>query len=53
MCFPDLNCALQVSEACDSLVEFTKETKDPLMPGMRNEKDNPYAKKSGGGCAIL
>eukprot|EP01134_Creolimax_fragrantissima_P006399 CFRG6399T1 len=47
---------IKVSEASEQLKKFCSETKDPLVPsvwGKLDDKENPYAKKSGGTCVLL
>lgn len=47
---------IKVSEASAALKKYCADTKDVLVPsvwGKFEDKDNPYAKKGGGGCTIL
>ncbi len=45
-----------VSKSSVALKAYCAANKDPLVPsvwGKVDEKDNPYAKKGGGDCALL
>ncbi|ODQ50733.1 hypothetical protein SAICODRAFT_84547 [Saitoella complicata NRRL Y-17804] len=49
---------IKASEACESLIQYTKTTKDYMVPsvwGPVDKRDDPYAPQGGGdgGCCVI
>ncbi|KAF8477575.1 GGL domain-containing protein [Kalaharituber pfeilii] len=47
---------VKVSEACQSMINYTKNTKDFMVPstwGQVDKKDDPYAPQQKTGCCVI
>jgi len=47
---------IKVSEACTSMINYTRNTKDFMVPslwGTVDKREDPYAPQQSGGCCVI